>query len=66
MFERNRALHGDLPEVPIQRQNDTGLGFGEIQEVDIRRSWQIGPGPEDIVAAGAERLDQELRDVPVS
>lgn len=59
-------LNGNLPEVLIQRQHDTPLGFGKVQKDNILPSRAIGPGPKDIVAVGAKRLDNRPRKVLVS
>jgi hypothetical protein len=53
LFEWNPALHGNLPEVFVQRQHDAGLGFGEVQKDWVFPSGAIGPGPPHIVAADA-------------
>jgi hypothetical protein len=66
LFERNPALHGNLPEVLVQHQQDAGLGFGKIQQDGILPSGAIGPGPKHIMAAGAKGLDDRLREVLVS
>jgi len=66
LFERNPALHGNLPEVLVERQHNTRFGFGQIQKDNVFLSHAISPGPKDIVAAGAKGLDDWLRKVLVS
>ncbi len=57
LFERDSTLKCNLPEVLIQCQHDARLRFSEFQKDSVPPSNAISPGPKDIVALGAKRLD---------
>lgn len=65
LFRRDPALNGKLPEVLIQRQHNPSFGFGQCQEDNVLPSGTVSPGPKDIVAFGAKRLDSRPRKVLV-
>jgi hypothetical protein len=65
-LEWNPALNGNLPEVFAQRQHDTTFRLGAVEKGRILRSGAIGPSPKHIVAVGAKRLDNRLREILVS
>ncbi len=39
------------------------MGLRQIQEGDVSYSGEIGTGPQNVVAASSERLDDRLREV---
>jgi hypothetical protein len=57
------ALHCNLREVLIERQDDACCGLREIQQGDIAFSGKIRPGPQNVAAAGSKRPYDRLRNV---
>lgn len=63
MFEWNRPLKGNLPEVLIESQYDPAIPFGAFDQSAIFETWTICPRPENVVILFAQTLDDWPREV---
>ena len=64
-LQRYSALNSNLPEVFIERQENTFGGLRKIQKVDVSGAGEIGADPQDMMAGGAKRFDSGLWEVLV-
>ena len=58
LFEGLAALDRDLPEVLIERHQDSSIRFREFQKQGILCTGMIGPRPADIVSGVSQCLDR--------
>lgn len=63
LFERRPALNGNLPEVLIQSQQNSGFRFGELKKFGVLPSSAMGPSPIHVVAVSPKHLDGRLWEI---
>lgn len=59
-LERNSPLDGNLPEVLVQGEQDPFFGLGQFQKERVFPSAAIRPGPQNIMASGAQQIHSRL------
>jgi len=63
--QRGLALERDLPEVLVERQEDSALGIGQIRQVGICYPGEVRSCLKDVVTGFAQRINNRLREVLV-
>jgi hypothetical protein len=66
MLERNGSLERLLPEILVQRQEQSTIRLRAVKQAAIRQAGTIRSCPQNIVALAAEYLDEWERKVLVS
>ncbi len=57
-LKRLSALHSDLPQVFVEREDDPGISFADLDDRRIRHAAKIRQRPNNIVAIGSQHVNE--------
>ena len=57
-LKRLSALHGDLPQVLVEGENDPGISFANLDYCRIRHATKIRHHPNKIMSVGPQDVNE--------